>query len=235
MKAAGHEPAERKCISAKDVRVLLDGTVVLESVSLQVGPGEIVALQGSSGSGKTTFLHAIAGFVPLSSGHITINDVALANCTESDRATFRRDVLGLMTQDFHLLSKLSAERNAALAPLLAGKTPGEALAAARLLLDRLGLTEHYKAPPIRLSRGQRQRVALARALAHRRPFLLLDEPTSSLDEDSKTTVMKLVREQAESGTAVLIATHDKSILPMVDRVLYMRDGQIVTATDGGAQ
>jgi len=235
MTAAGDTPRESKCISAKDVRVLLDGTVILESVSLQVKPGEIVALQGSSGSGKTTFLHAIAGFVPLSSGHITIDNVDLLNSTEADRATFRRDVLGLMTQDFHLLSKLSAERNAALAPLLAGKSPTEALSAARLLLDRLGLTDQYKAPPIRLSRGQRQRVALARALAHRRPFLLLDEPTSSLDETSKSTVMNLVREHAETGTAVLLATHDKSILPMVDRVLFMQDGQIIATDNGGDQ
>ena len=214
-------------IAAQDVRVVFDDCVVLNSVSLSVAPGEIVALQGSSGSGKTTFLHAIAGFVSLHSGTIHVAGKTLNDSTEAERAAFRRNVLGLMTQDFHLLSKLSAERNAALAPLLAGKTPAEAIAAAHDLLDRLGLADHHKAPPSRLSRGQRQRVALARALAIQRPFLLLDEPTSSLDEDAKKIVMKMVREHADAGSAVLIATHDHTILPLVDRVLYIKDGCIL--------
>jgi ABC-type lipoprotein export system ATPase subunit len=214
-------------IDAQDVRVVLDGCVVLDSVSLAVAPGEIVALQGSSGSGKTTFLHAIAGFVALNSGTIRVGGKTLNDSTEAERAAFRRNVLGLMTQDFHLLSKLSAERNAALAPLLAGKTPAEAIAAAHDLLNRLGLADHHKAPPSRLSRGQRQRVALARALAIQRPFLLLDEPTSSLDDDSKQIVMKMVREHADAGSAVLIATHDHVILPRVDRVLHITNGRIL--------
>lgn len=212
--------------------MVFDGCVVLDAVSLDVAPGEIVALQGSSGSGKTTFLHAVAGFVGLDSGTIRVNGTALQDCTESERAAFRRDVLGLMTQDFHLLSKLSAERNAALAPLLAGQSPAEALGAARELLNRLGLADHLKAAPNRLSRGQRQRVALARALAIQRPFLLLDEPTSSLDTDSKKTVLALVREHATAGSAVLIATHDHSILPLVDRVLHIKDGRILAESPG---
>jgi ABC-type lipoprotein export system ATPase subunit len=135
-----------------------------------------------------------------------------------------------MTQDFHLLSKLSAERNAALAPLLAGKSAAEALQAAHALLDRLGLEEHHKAPASRLSRGQRQRVALARALAFPRPLLLLDEPTSSLDLASRENVLALIRERGQSGCAVLIATHDETLLPCVDRVLKMHRGHIVEAS-----
>ena len=135
-----------------------------------------------------------------------------------------------MTQDFHLLSKLSAERNAALAPLLAGKSAAEALQAAHDLLDTLGLAAHHKAPASRLSRGQRQRVALARALAFPRPLLLLDEPTSSLDPDSRKIVMDLIRSQADSGAAVLIATHDAALMTGVDRVLSMQNGRIVEAT-----
>jgi putative ABC transport system ATP-binding protein len=222
------DPDSALHIQAENVRVVFDDCVVLDAVSLGVAPGEIVALQGSSGSGKTTFLHAIAGFVALESGTIHVGGKSLVDNTESERAAFRRDVLGLMTQDFHLLSKLSAERNAALAPLLAGQSPADALHAARELLNRLGLAEHHKAAPNRLSRGQRQRVALARALAIQRPFLLLDEPTSSLDDGSKKTVMELVREHAAAGSAVLIATHDHRILPWVDRVLHMKDGRIVT-------
>ena len=216
-------------LAVDSVHVAFDGTAVLQGVSLEVKPGEIIALQGSSGSGKTTLLHAIAGFVGIDQGSITVAGVSVQGLTEKQRASMRRDTLALMTQDFHLLRKLSAERNAALAPLLSGASPEEALQAARSLLDQLGLQAHYRAPANRLSRGQRQRVALARALAVPRPILLLDEPTSSLDADSRAVVMELIEKQASDGAAVLLATHDASVLPSAHRVLSMKDGILLEA------
>ena len=214
-------------IDVTAVKVVFDGVTVLEEIDLQVGAGEIVALKGSSGSGKTTLLHAIAGFVPLSGGQISVAGQDISSLPEKSRAKLRRETLGLMTQDFHLLRKLSAERNAALAPLLAGVAPEESMRTARLLLDQLGLQDHYRAPANRLSRGQRQRVALARALALPRPYLLLDEPTSSLDSDSRGQVLRLIEERAAAGTAVLIATHDESVLPTAHRTLFMKGGRIL--------
>ena len=217
-------------VAANNVRVLFDGVTVLADASLSIQPGKLVALKGSSGSGKTTFLHALAGFVPLDGGEIKIAGRCISNMGDTQKAEVRRDTLGLMTQDFHLLRKLSAERNAALAPLLAGASPQEALEAARKLLDRLGLSAFHKAPPNRLSRGQRQRVALARALSHSRPILVLDEPTSSLDADSRQLVMDVLREQAELGHAVLFATHDDSLLQHADIIHVMQDGTIQEAS-----
>ena len=216
-------------IAVDSVHVAFDGTAVLQGVSLAVSPGEIVALQGSSGSGKTTLLHAIAGFVDVDSGSITVGGVSIPGLSEKQRASMRRDTLALMTQDFHLLRKLSAERNAALAPLLSGASPDKALETARALLDQLGLQAHYRAPANRLSRGQRQRVALARALAVPRPTLLLDEPTSSLDADSRAVVMELIERRAQEGAAVLLATHDASVLPTAHRILSMKGGILLEA------
>ena len=223
-------PALTQGISVDTVRIAFDGTEVLSSVSLQVQPGEIVALQGSSGSGKTTLLHAIAGFVDIDSGSITVGGSSISGLPEKQRAAMRRETLALMTQDFHLLRKLSAERNAALAPLLAGFPPEKALKAAHDLLDKLGLEAHHRAPANRLSRGQRQRVALARALALPRPFLLLDEPTSSLDADSRSIVLGLIEERAREGTAILLATHDASVLPSAHRILSMKSGVVTEAS-----
>jgi len=217
-------------IVARHVRVLFDDVTVLRDASLTIEPGKLVALKGSSGSGKTTFLHALAGFVSLDGGDITIAGQLLSGMDDADKAALRRDTLGLMTQDFHLLRKLSAERNVALAPLLAGASPQEALSAARRILDRLELQAFYRAAPNRLSRGQRQRVALARALAHPRPILVLDEPTSSLDAASRQLVMDLLREQANLGHAVLFATHDDSLLEHADVIHVMEDGIIQEAS-----
>ncbi|MEC7240634.1 MAG: ABC transporter ATP-binding protein [Myxococcota bacterium] len=226
MSTSDHNPG----IAVDSVHIAFDGTEVLTGVSLKVLPGEIVALQGTSGSGKTTLLHAIAGFVAVDSGTITVGGAALSGLTEKQRAAMRRDTLALMTQDFHLLRKLSAERNAALAPLLAGASPEKALHAAHILLNKLGLQAHYQAPANRLSRGQRQRVALARALALPRPVLLLDEPTSSLDADSRNLVLGLIEERAKEGAAILLATHDASVLPAAHRILSMKKGRIEEAS-----
>ncbi|MFI9568846.1 ABC transporter ATP-binding protein [Streptomyces rishiriensis] len=200
----------------------------LRGVSFTVPRGELVALRGRSGSGKTTVLNLIGGLDAPDGGRITVDGTDLAGLGEDGLLALRRDRIGFVFQSFGLIPVLTAAENIGV-PLRLRKVPvREREARVGLLLSLVGLSDHADQRPGELSGGQQQRVAVARALANNPALIIADEPTGQLDADTGLTVMNLLRAvvRSESVTA-LVATHDTQLLALADRVLELRDGRVV--------
>jgi len=212
-------------LEAQAIRVLRDQKVVVDGIDLRLNPGEVVVIRGESGCGKTTLIHALSGLIPLAAGHIQALGQPVLPATAHQ---VRRDTLALMTQDLHLLGALDPARNTAIPLLLAGTRPAEALASAREVLAKLGLDPDSTPTTSRLSRGQRQRVALARVLVNPRPILLLDEPTSSLDPQTRDVVIQILQDRAREGASILITSHDETLSHDAYRTLTFSNGQVST-------
>lgn len=202
---------------------------VLQDASVAVGRGEVVALVAPSGSGKSTLLH-IAGLLDApDEGRVTINSQDVTGLGDRRRTAIRRDEVGFVYQFHHLLPEFSAAENVELPQYAAGASRRAAAARSADLLERVGLTDRAAHRPAELSGGEQQRVAFCRALANAPSLLLADEPTGNLDPATSDRVfgalMGLVR---ETGMAALIATHNLDLASRMDRVLYLRDGALVT-------
>jgi putative ABC transport system ATP-binding protein len=178
---------------------------------------------GPSGSGKTTLLSMIGGVLTPTSGEVNVCGADLERCSETQLQLFRRKRVGFIFQSFNLLSSLTALENIEVALSLRGAP----LSAAADLLERVGLSAKAQAYPMELSGGQRQRIGIARALAGDPPVLLADEPTAALDAFQGRRVMDLLRKRAkETGTTVLVVTHDPRVREFADRVIEMEDGKL---------
>ena len=200
---------------------------VLRGVDLTVRLGEILFLVGPSGSGKTTLISVIAGLLTASAGDLMVLGKRYADLPSQERIRFRRQNLGFVFQQFHLLPALTAAENAAVPLLAAGVPRRTAVAAAEDLLAELGLAKRAHALPAQLSGGQQQRVAIARALIHEPHLVLCDEPTAALDHDTGFAVMQLLAESARrADRAVIVVTHDNRIMDFADRIAFMEDGCI---------
>jgi putative ABC transport system ATP-binding protein len=200
----------------------------VDGVSLEVGPGELVALYGPSGSGKTTLLMIIAALLRPDSGTVRMDGRDLSRLSEREAARFRLSQLGFVRQSLHLLESASALDNAALK--LMGTDLGVGAAQRRVipLLERLGLGARIDHRAERLSMGERQRVMIARALSTEPKLVLADEPTSNLDSARGEEVLGLLTDVCrERRTAVLLVTHDPMAAAHADRVLALRDGRLV--------
>jgi putative ABC transport system ATP-binding protein len=201
--------------------------IAVDQVSLDVKPGEFVALVGPSGSGKTSMLAMMAALLSPSTGRITIGGQDLARMTEKERAAFRREHIGFTFQANNLVPYLNALENVELMLRLNNRLDAAGKARARELLDRLGLSERLKNLPGQLSGGQQQRVAIARALVHSPDVVLADEPTASLDTERAFQVVEtfagLIHEQNRAGVMV---THDLRMTRYVDKVIQMVDGKL---------
>jgi putative ABC transport system ATP-binding protein len=194
-------------------------SVVFSHVSLDVAPGEFVAIVGESGVGKSTLLNCMAGLDSWDEGTVTLNGADLGAMTDDERALLRRRHVGFVFQAFHVLPHLDVAQNVAL-PLLLLNQPDDARVQA--LLEAVGLGGLGQRLPQQLSGGQLQRVAIARALVHRPGLLLADEPTGNLDPTTAAKVMDaLVAQTRQHGAAMVLVTHSKAAAQRADRVLHL--------------
>ena len=217
-------------LSIENLRLNRGPREILRGVSLNVERGELVALMGHSGGGKTTVLRAITALEPFDGGRIDVGGVALEAGRTPSRQTLRelRRHVGLVFQLHHLFDHLTAIENVTLAPLhVAHVTRADADARAVALLESLGVAHRRNAYPRELSGGELQRVAIARAMAMDPPLLLMDEPTASLDPARRTDLGQTLRALTTGGRTLLITTHDEGFArEFASRVVVLEDGQV---------
>jgi putative ABC transport system ATP-binding protein len=207
----------------------VDSSIIkaVDDVSIQICPGEFVALVGPSGSGKTTMLALLAGLLSPSEGSILIGDQDLSTMNESRRTRFRREKVGFTFQDNNLVPYLTVKENVELMLKLNGQYNKRSKKHAAELLEQLGLGDRLNNLPSQLSGGQQQRVAIARALVHRPKIVLADEPTASLDTQRALQVVETFADQIHAqNLAGIMVTHDLRMCQFVDKVIQMRDGKV---------
>ena len=198
----------------------------LKNVNFSVEPGEYVAIMGESGSGKTTLLNILAALDSPTSGSVLLEGQDLSRIKESARASFRRDNLGFVFQDFNLLDTFTLEDNIYLPLVLAGKSYREMSARLQPIAQRLGIQSLLKKYPYEVSGGQKQRAAVARAIITNPKLLLADEPTGALDSKSSDELLRLFAEVNQSGQTILMVTHSTKAASVAGRVLFIRDGEV---------
>lgn len=205
-----------------------DGLVrAVDGVDLDITAGETVAIMGPSGCGKSTLLHLLGGLDRPSGGEVTLQGRRIDGVGEKALARMRRTDVGFVFQAFHLMEELTAIENVELSALLAGGSPRAARRRAEELLDQVGLADRATFLPSALSGGQRQRVAVARALSNEPTVVLADEPTGNLDSAATLDVLQLFESLHERGQTLVVVTHDERIAATADRMISMRDGELV--------
>jgi polar amino acid transport system ATP-binding protein len=199
---------------------------VLDDVSLEIEPGEIIAVIGRSGSGKSTMLRCVNGLEPIQGGRIVVDGEAVSDPGADLRALRQR--VGIVFQSYNLFPHLSVERNITLAPRVVKRMdPAEARTLARDVLARVGLAEKIDAYPDQLSGGQQQRVAIARSLAMRPKLMLFDEITSALDPELTGEVLRVLEQVAREGMTMMLVTHEMGFARRVaTRLVFMHQGKI---------
>ena len=203
---------------------------ILKHIDLDVEEGEYLAIMGPSGSGKTTLMNLIGCLDVPTSGSYLLSGQDITKCTPKQLAGVRNKQLGFVFQSFNLLPKLTALDNVALPLLYGGVKKAERLERARAALETVGLSDRVDHRPDQLSGGQCQRVAIARAIVGKPQLLLADEPTGALDSASGAQVMELFRQLHESGSTIIMITHDQGIAQHAHTIMNIRDGVL----SGGA-
>jgi len=197
---------------------------LLSGLCLTLGQGECIGLMGDSGSGKTTLLNLIAGLEPVQQGQIILDGVMLAQASELQLSELRKKQLGIIFQQYNLLSSLSVQDNIAFSARLAGRYDASLCSALARQLDIQALLNQY---PLTLSGGEMQRVAIARAMSAQPKLLLADEPTGNLDDNNSICVVELLVKLAKShGTALVLVTHSHSVAAKMDKIYQLADGQL---------
>jgi lipoprotein-releasing system ATP-binding protein len=203
---------------------------VLRGLDLAIGAGEMVAVVGSSGVGKSTFLHVLGTLDQPTSGQILYDGTDVTRLTPAKLADFRNHTIGFVFQFHHLLPEFTAEENCAMPALIAGVSQDEARARAKKLLQRVGLSHRLEHRPGELSGGEQQRVALARALIMEPRVLLADEPTGNLDTHTAEEIHGLTVElNRERGMTMVVVTHNPDLAARMPRTVHMVDGRIDTS------
>ncbi|MCA9244530.1 MAG: ABC transporter ATP-binding protein [Phycisphaerales bacterium] len=217
-------------VTARDLkRHYEDGRIrAVDGVTLDIRPGNFVAICGPSGCGKSTLLNLLAGIDRAESGSLRVADRELAELDETELDEYRRSTVGLIFQLHNLLPELSALENVQTPMLMTALSGRERVTRATELLERVGLGHRLHATPNRLSGGERQRVAIARALANRPRLLMADEPTGSLDSQTGAQALDLLEAlRRDQGVTLIMVTHDPNVAARADRVLNMLDGRFV--------
>jgi ABC-type lipoprotein export system ATPase subunit len=202
----------------------------VDGVSLDIQPGESVAIIGPSGCGKSTLLYLLGGLERPTGGEVWLGGQQIDRMPEGRLARLRREAVGFVFQAFHLVDELTALENVELPILLAGESRSASRRRALDLLQQTGLSERAEHLPSELSGGQRQRVAVARALANEPMIVLADEPTGNLDSAATNDVLRLFDELHANGQTLVVVTHDERIAATADRLISMRDGAFVDET-----
>ncbi|EMH2396344.1 TPA: macrolide ABC transporter ATP-binding protein/permease MacB [Proteus mirabilis] len=205
-----------------------EDTVVLDQISLTINAGEMVAIIGASGSGKSTLMNILGCLDKPSSGEYKVAGQCVADMESDQLAALRREHFGFIFQRYHLMAHLTAEQNVEIPAIYAGKSTEQRKERARALLTRLGLAERIHYRPSQLSGGQQQRVSIARALMNGGEVILADEPTGALDSQSGKEVMAILKQLNQQGHTVIIVTHDPLIAQQADRIIEIKDGQIIS-------
>jgi putative ABC transport system ATP-binding protein len=229
---AAESVAERAVLAARDItktfREGAETVPVLKGISMELHPGEIVALEGPSGSGKTTLLSILGCILTPSEGELTIDGEKVDRKRPDKLPGIRKKSIGFVFQQFNLFPALTALENVEYALNVKGIDGRDARDEAERVLDAVGLGERKKFLPRDMSGGQKQRVAVARALAGRPPILLADEPTANLDSHVGMQVLEMFRDLAKKeNRALLIVTHDPKVRTVSDRVLRIEDGRLL--------
>jgi putative ABC transport system ATP-binding protein len=219
-------------IETQDVtRVYQMGTnlvTALDHVNISLDEGEFVAIQGTSGSGKSTLLNLLGGLDRPTSGEVLFDSNPLGPLTKKEMARYRRRSVGMIFQNFNLITTMTAAENVRLALAFGGVRGTERRQRSESLLERVGLSDRMEHRPLELSGGEQQRVAIARALANRPRVLLADEPTGNLDSTRSRELLGLLREMVDrEGLTVLLVTHDHDLASsFADRIIMMKDGKV---------
>lgn len=202
-----------------------DTVPILNNINLRVSKGAFVSITGASGSGKTSLLTVLSGLERVTFGRIVIAGQDITSKNEDALAAFRRDHIGIVFQNFHLIPAMNALENIAAGLELAGD--GDAREKAEYALESVGLYKRMRHFPEQLSGGEQQRVALARAFVSRPDILLADEPTGNLDSENGARIMELLfRLKDDAGTTLLLVTHDNTLADQADKSYLMKDGTL---------
>ncbi len=201
----------------------------VDGVSVQISPGEFVALLGTSGSGKSSLLNLIAGLDRPTSGTVVVQENDLAKLSREELAKYRRHTVGMVFQSFNLIPSMTLLENVELPLRFAEVDRGEREGLAKQALDRVGLSARLRHRPTELSGGEQQRASLARALINQPRFLLADEPTGNLDSQTGTEIMNFIREFNESlGMTIIMVTHERTLAERyARRMIFLADGKLV--------
>jgi putative ABC transport system ATP-binding protein len=200
----------------------------LRGVSFTVQKGEFVSIVGPSGSGKSTLFYLLGGLTRADSGRVVIDGDDFARMSDAERTSMRKRKIGFVFQKFNLLPTLDARSNILIAEDIAGRNGKNDPAYLEKITDMLGLTKRLHHRPSELSGGEQQRVALARALVNKPSIVLADEPTGNLDSQNSQIVLSMLRQSnQELGQTVMMITHNPEAAGYGDRIIHMRDGQIV--------
>ena len=203
----------------------------LDGISLEVWPGEFVAIVGHSGSGKSTLMNMIGCLDVPTSGSYRLNGQDVSEMSDNELSTVRNREIGFIFQSFNLIPNLSALENVELPLIYRGLPAGERYDLAVGALERVGLGERLDHRPSQMSGGQQQRVAVARAIAPRPPLILADEPTGNLDSHAGAAVFEIIRSLHAEGNTVVLITHDEGLARRAQRIVRITDGRI----DSGEQ
>ena len=216
----------------KSYTVGVNSLVVLRDLDLTIEKGEMVAVVGASGVGKSTLLHVLGGLDSIDTGTVRIGDADVSRMSDAERVAFRNRNVGFVFQFHHLLPEFTALENAEMPMAIARIGRAERRTQAAGLLERVGLAERLTHRPGMLSGGEQQRVAIARALVMHPAVLLADEPTGDLDEHTAETLHALLRDMhREHGLTSVIATHNPRLAGACDRILRLEEGRLVNARE----